>query len=85
MIIANIAQLVLVWDFLVKFKLDDRWSGNNCRLQSDRDLIIPLQMDTANKDNIVLSAIQNPSFKEWSQKHSVQANKNEVVPPVPSA
>ena len=81
-IIANVDQPILGFNFILTYKLDLQWSKGKCKLVDNiRNQIMPLKMDVYDQETIGLSLV---SFRQYSQAKSEQNSKQEpkkVIPP----
>ena len=82
-ILCDLNEPILGFDFLIAFKLDLRWNKGKCSLvDSIRNQSIPLKMSMVNKDNLNL-ALVSYSYKQYSQERSVIDSQKEQKEPIP--
>ena len=82
-IVAEISEPILGWNWIVANKLDLRWNRKKCTLvDSIRGQTIPLRMEVANANNLGLALL---SFRQYSQERSEKASKFEPKQVIPQA
>ena len=87
-IIGDIATPVIGWDMIQKFKLSIVWYGNNCALRDARyQTETKLRVEAvSDKDSLHLAKLDHESFKNWSARHTQEANKEAKIKskPIPT-
>ena len=70
-VLCDLEQPILGFDFLLQFKLDFRWIKGQCFLVDGQNhQRLPLKMDTVNKDTLGLALLSFNTFKQYSQHKS---------------
>ena len=82
MILADVAEPILGFNFFTDYRLDLKWTKRGkCFLQDEADRVIPLKMDSFNENTVNLAVL---TFKQYSQTKSAEAAKTAkpyVIPP----
>ena len=72
-ILADLSEAILGFDFIINFKLDMRWYKGKCMLvDSFRQQTIPLKMSTVDRHSLDLALL---TFKQYSQQQSEKQSK----------
>ena len=83
-IVGEIDQAILGWDWILAYKLDLQWKKGKCRLlDNNRGMSYPLSLDTVNANQLGLSVV-NQSFKQYAQERSEINSKKEKPVEIPS-
>ena len=81
-LLAELDEPILGWQFLVDFKLDIRWKRGKCILvDSMRRENMPLKLSTVEERNLGLALV---TFRQYAQQRTEESGKTVTKPPIPS-
>ena len=81
-IVAQVDEPILGFNFIVAYKLNLQWSNGKCRLVDQlKNQSMPLRLDTVDKNNLGLAVL---TFRQYSQAKSEKNSKSEPKTIIPS-
>ena len=78
-VLSDVSEVILGWNFLVKFKLDLVWQGAKCMLV-DKKNKFPLSLRKARRQNVGLALVTYKKYAD-AQKGKQSSDEKKPVPP----